>query len=487
MIPRFDAMATAPPTPTAPSVPLHPTVPMLTFLGATGTVTGSRFLVDTPRARVLIDAGLFQGLKPLRLRNWDPFPVDPATIDAVVITHAHIDHIGYLPALVRNGFDGRAHGTRGTASLARIVLPDSGHLQEEEAAYANRKGWSKHQPALPLYTEDDAVAALDHIDAHEFDEEVAVAPGVHVTFHRAGHILGSSTVTVRLADHDDRRILFSGDLGRPDHPLLRPPAPPGRPDVVVMESTYGDRRHDDVGAIERFAEAISHTAARGGTVLIPAFAVDRTEVVLLHLRRLVQEGAIPDLPIYVDSPMALRALRAYREARSARSSELRRDIIDGPDPFDGGQVTEARSVEDSIALAEVSGPAIIVSASGMASGGRVIHHLARLVTDARNTVVLVGFQAPGTRGRLLADGVRELKMFGRYLPVRAEIVDLGAFSVHADEHELRTWLGSAERPPEVVYLVHGEPEASEALRDTIEGATEQLAVVPRHLERVRLD
>lgn len=473
--------------PTAPFVPLHPSAPMLTFLGATGTVTGSRFLLDTPRARVLIDAGLFQGLKPLRLRNWDPFPIDPATIDAVVLTHAHIDHLGYLPALVRNGFRGRAHGTRGTASLARIVLPDSGHLQEEEAAYANRKGYSKHQPALPLYTEDDAVAALDHIDAHEFDEEVAVAPGVHVTFRRAGHILGSATVTVRLADHDDRRVLFSGDLGRPNHPLLRPPAPPGRPDVVVMESTYGDRRHDDVGAVERFADAISRTASRGGTVLIPAFAVDRTEVILLHLRRLVQEGAIPDLPIYVDSPMALRALRIYREARSARSSELRDDIIDGPDPFDGGQVTEARSVEDSIALREVPGPAIIVSASGMASGGRVIHHLARLVTHARNTVLLVGFQAPGTRGRSLADDARELKMFGRYLPVRAEIVDLGAFSVHADEHELRAWLGSADRPPEVVYLVHGEPEASEALRDTIEGATEQLAVVPHHLERVRLD
>jgi metallo-beta-lactamase family protein len=470
-----------------PTIAQHPKVPLLTFLGGTGTVTGSRFLIDTPRARVLIDAGLFQGLKPLRLRNWEPFPIPPSSIDAIVATHAHIDHIGYVPALVRDGFSGAVHATRGTDALARIVLPDSGHLHEEEAAYANRKGFSKHHPALPLYTEDDALRAIERFLAHEFDEEVEVAPGVHVTFRSAGHILGSATATVRLADFADRRVVFSGDLGRPNHPLLRPPAPIGAADVVVMESTYGDRRHDDEGAIERFADAISRTAARRGTILIPAFAVDRTEVVLYHLRRLTREGAIPDLPIYVDSPMALRALRIYREALSAGSSELHPDLDAEGDPFDGGRVTEVRAVEDSIALRDVPGPAIIVSASGMASGGRVIHHLARLVTDRRNTVLLVGFQAPGTRGRSLADGTKELKMFGRYLPVRAEVVELGAFSVHADERELRAWLATADPRPEVVYLVHGEQDAAEALRDTIEGASEQVAVVPRHLERVRLD
>jgi metallo-beta-lactamase family protein len=254
-----------------------------------------------------------------------------------------------------------------------------------------------------------------------------------------------------------------------------------------MESTYGDRRHDDRRRRHVSPTRSRRTAGRGGTVLIPAFAVDRTEVVLHQLRQLTRSGAIPDLPIYVDSPMALRALRVYREALSARSSELRSDLEATGDPFDGGRVTEVRAVEDSIALRDVPGPAIIVSASGMASGGRVIHHLARLVTDRRNTVLLVGFQAPGTRGRSLADGVKEIKMFGRYLPVRAEVVELGAFSVHADERELRAWLATADPPPEVVYLVHGEQAAAEALRDTIEGATEQVAVVPRHLERVRLD
>ena len=468
-------------------IPLHPPVPMLTFLGATGTVTGSRFLLDTPRARVLVDGGLFQGLKALRSRNWEPFPVPAGSIDAVVATHAHIDHIGYLPALVRDGMAGSIHVTPGTEALARIVLPDSGHLHEEEAAYANRKGFSKHHPALPLYTEEDARASLLQLVAHDFDAEVEVAPGVHVTFRPAGHILDSASISVRLADAADRRVVFSGDLGRPAHPILRSPAPVGRADIVVMESTYGDRTHDDAGALEELAATIRRTADRRGTVLIPAFAVDRTEVVLHHLRALTREGAIPDLPIYVDSPMALDALRTYREAIRHGSAELNPALDRGTDPFDGGQVTEVRAVEDSMALADVAGPAIIVSASGMASGGRVVHHLARLASDRRNTILLVGFQAPGTRGRTLAEGATQLKMFGRYIPVRAEVVDLGAFSVHADEGELRAWLATADEPPEVVYLVHGEQEASEALRDTITARTEQLVVVPHHLERVRLD
>ena len=464
----------------------RPEVPVLSFLGATGTVTGSRFLIDAPRARVLVDAGMFQGQRELRERNWNPFPVDPATIDAAVLTHAHIDHVGYLPVLVRDGFGGVAHATSGTVDLAGIVLPDSGHLQEEEANYRNRKGFSKHQPALPLYTEADAISALDSLRSEAFDREVEVAPGVHVTFRRAGHILGSATLRVRLEDADDRVVAFSGDLGRPAHPLLVPPDPLGDVDVVVMESTYGDREHDDTGALDRFAEVIRKTAGRGGTVLIPAFAVDRTEVVLFHLAQLVASGQIPRLPIYVDSPMALSALAVYRKAIAAADPEIEPSVVAAHDVFDAGNVTEIRAVEDSIALADVHVPSIIVSASGMASGGRVVHHLERLLPDHRNSVLLVGFQAPGTRGRLLADGIDRVKILGRYLHVRAEVVDLGAFSVHAGRDELVAWLHTASAEPDVTYLVHGEPDASLGLADRIARSGWD-AVIPRLGERVRLD
>ena len=465
----------------------RPEVPVLSFLGATGTVTGSRFLLDTPNARVLVDAGLFQGLKELRLRNWARFPVDPSTIDAVAVTHAHVDHTGYLPALVRDGLDAPVLVTSGTAALAAIVLPDCGHLQEEEAAYANRKGFSKHRPALPLYTEDDARAALRPLETQPFDQEIEIAPGVHLTFRRAGHILGSATVTLRLADAGDRRIVFSGDLGRPHHPILRPPAPIGRADVVVMESTYGNRSHDDADALERCADAVRRTVARGGTVLIPAFAVDRTEVILFHLRELVAAGAIPDVPVYVDSPMALRALDVYRDAIERGDDDVDPGVRQLADPFDAGRVTEVPDVEASKALAELTTPAIIVSASGMATGGRVIHHLHRLLPNHRNAVLLVGYQAVGTRGRLLADGARELKMLGHYVRVRAEVVDLGAFSVHADQGELVDWLATADGPPDAVYLVHGEPESSEELQRVIRRRDDWQAVVPRDGERVRLD
>ncbi len=465
----------------------RPQVPVMTFLGAAGTVTGSRFLIDTPEARVLVDAGLFQGLKELRRRNWERCPVAPDSIDAVVVTHAHVDHVGYLPVLTRDGFRGPVHATARTEALAGIVLPDSGHLQEEEAAYANRKGYSKHHPALPLYTEEDARWSLRQFAAQPFGEETEIAPGVHLTLRPAGHILGSATATLRLAGRPERRIVFSGDLGRHRHPLLCPPTPLGGADVVVVESTYGDRRHDDATATERLADVICRTARRGGTILIPAFAVDRTEVILFHLRALLAEGRIPELPVYVDSPMALAALRVYRRAVAAGDQEIRPELAQMADPFDAGRYVEVQDVEASKAIAERPVPAIIISASGMASGGRVVHHLARLVTHRRNTVVLVGFQAPGTRGRMLVDGARQLKMLGSYLPVRAEVVDFDAFSVHADQHELLGWLHTAPAPPDIVYVVHGEPGASAALRDRIARRDDWSAVVPRQGERVRLD
>jgi metallo-beta-lactamase family protein len=474
----------------------RPAAPVLTFLGATGTVTGSRFLVDTPDARVLVDCGLFQGLKELRLRNWAPFPVDPASIDAVVLTHAHVDHCGYLPALGVAGYEGLVHCTAATAALASIVLPDSGHLQEEEAAWANRRGYSKHSPALPLYTERDARALLPQLRPVDFGTAVEVASGVHLTMRPAGHILGSAIATLEVTWSDPdgvrsvRRITFSGDLGRPHHPLLSPPASLAdvAPDVVVVESTYGNRRHDDTGAVPALADAITRTAHRGGTVVIPAFAVDRTEVLLHHLRRLRIDGAIPDIPIAVDSPMALRSLGVYRDAVGRGDPDVRPELVElaarGDDPFDPGDLHEVVDVEGSKALDRARGPQIIVSASGMASGGRVLHHLARFLPDHRSTVVLVGFQAEGTRGRSLAQGARQVKLLGRYVPVRAEVVDLPAFSVHADADELLAWLGTAPSPPEAVYAVHGEPDAARALADAVQQHLGWTCVVPTYGERV---
>lgn len=467
----------------------HPDVPILTFLGGAGTVTGSRFLVETPNGRVLVDAGLYQGLKELRLRNWEPFPIDPATIDAVVLTHAHVDHCGYLPALVNAGFAGPVYASRHTAELAGIVLPDSGHLQEEEASYANLKGFSKHKPALPLYTEDDARAALRRLRPLPFATPTEIAEGFRVRLDPAGHILGSSVVTLDVdgRDGDARRVTFSGDLGRPHHPLLVAPHPVDGADVILVESTYGDRRHDDEGALEAFADAISRTVKRGGVVVIPAFAVDRTEVLLMHLRQLRTTGAIPDVPVYVDSPMALNALAVYRRAIDEGSAEIRPEVLADGDPFDHAAITEVRTVEGSMELDRLRFPAIIISASGMATGGRVLHHLDRYLSDHKATVILVGFQAQQTRGRQLAEGARQVKLLGRYVPVRCEVVDLPSFSVHADQTELLDWLATAEREPDAVYVVHGEPAASAGLQLGIIDRLDWNAVVPGYGERVRLD
>ena len=462
------------------------TAPVLRFLGATGTVTGSRFLIDTGTARVLVDCGLFQGLKDLRLRNWRAWPIDPASIDAVALTHAHLDHSGYLPALVRAGFRGPIYATSGTASLCRIVLPDSGHVQEEDAADANRWGYSKHSPALPLYTEADAERALEQIVAVPFNAGVNLADGVRATFRPAGHILGAASLAIELDGAAPRAVAFSGDLGRPSHPLLCPPVPPTAADIVIIESTYGDRCHDDAASMQRFEDALRRTAERGGATVIPSFAVDRTEVILFHLRRLMADGRVPRVPVYVDSPMALATLAVYRDAIAAGAPDVQ-PIARGADPFDCGTLREAHTVRESMAINEQRGPAVIISASGMATGGRVLHHLSHRLPDERNTVILPGFQAAGTRGRSLLDGATALKMLGRYVPVRAEIVNVPAFSVHADQRELLAWLRAAPRAPEVVYVVHGEPAASTALQQAIAGQLGWLAAVPRCDEVVRLD
>jgi metallo-beta-lactamase family protein len=458
--------------------------PILTFLGAAGTVTGSRFLLELGDQRVLLEAGLFQGLKHLRLLNRDPFAVDPATLDAVVLSHAHLDHSGYLPCLVHNGFRGRTYLTPNTAALAEIVLRDAAFLQEEEADYANRKGFSKHHPALPLFTSADADAAIDRFERVDFGSPTPVTEGIRVTMRPAGHILGSASLLIELAG--GRTLFVSGDVGRAVHPLLHPPAAFPDADTVLVESTYGDRRHaPEEHVLDQVAGAISQTAARGGVVVIPAFAVDRTEVVLRTLRRLRREQRIPDLPIHVDSPMALDVLRVYRRAIRDGDPELRPISQDG-DPFDPGNVHEARSVAASMALNELHGPLIIISASGMATGGRVVHHLSRRLGDHRNTVLLVGFQAAGTRGRMLAEGARTLRMLGRHVPVRAEVRVVDGFSVHADGDELVEWMRPA-RAPDTAYVIHGEPDASDVLRTRLDDELGWTAVVPRAGERVRLD
>jgi metallo-beta-lactamase family protein len=461
--------------------------PTLQFLGAARTVTGSKFRVSTEGAEVLVDCGLFQGLRELRERNWEHAVPDPAAIDAIVLTHAHVDHCGYLPRLVADGFDGPVYATPGTIELARIVLPDCGHLQEEEAEYVNRKGLSRHDPALPLYTEEDAWRAVELLRPLPFHEERVVAGGISARLSRAGHILGSATCRLRLGP-DGPVIGFSGDLGRPSHPLLVPPDPPEGVDCLLVESTYGNRRHDDAGAVNHLATAITTTIGRGGTVLIPAFAVDRTEVLLHHLAGLAASGQLPaDVPIFVDSPMALDALAVYRSALARRDPDVRPDLADGATHLRLPGLREVRDVEGSKALNHPAEPSIIISASGMATGGRVVHHLAHLLPDARNTVLLVGYQAEGTRGRRLVDGATELKLLGRYIRVRANIVDLPAFSVHADATELLAWVAAVPRPPDNIYVVHGEASAATALATTIATTLDQVAIVPDVGERVRVD
>ena len=458
--------------------------PTLTFIGGAQTVTGSKTLLDIADGRVLIDCGLFQGRKKLRLQNWAPFPVPPDSIDAVVLTHAHIDHCGYIPRLVKQGFRGPIYCTDGTRRLAQIVLPDSGYLQEEEAEFANRHGSSKHDPALPLYTQADAMACLDQFETVPFDSPHQVLSTVEATWQRAGHILGAASIGLRLTDHDTR-VIFSGDLGRSTHPLLLPPAPIGRADTVITESTYGDENHSGGDPGERIAEVVNRAARHGGVVLIPSFAVDRTEIVLWHLDQLVKAGHVPNLPVFVDSPMASRALDVYRsEARSA-SPEIRPEFH-GQELFSSIELTETRTVEASKGLNARHGPMIIISASGMATGGRIIHHLARRISDHRNEVLLVGFQAPGTRGDSLRSGARQIKLFGHYYPVRAKVSSI-ALSAHADQTDLSNWVHSATPAPDMVYVNHGEPDSSAALIEVLNNQFGLSAIAPHPGERVRLD
>lgn len=453
----------------------------LTFLGAAGTVTGSKYLLTIGRRRILVDAGLFQGEKRWREENRTPFPINPASITDVLITHAHGDHVNYLPALVQKGFAGRILATEGTRRLAEIVLRDSGRLQETQAEEALAGGYSKHDPPLPLYTSRDVEATLPLFESVDFDIPVDLGGEIHARWVRAGHILGSASIRVETADAD---VVFSGDLGRHDHPLLKPRAVPPGARVALVESTYGDREHPEPAGPEHedFADAIRRTIARGGTVVVPAFAVDRTEVVLRALTQMHRDGRIPDVPVIVDSPMALSVLNVY----SDRHLDELRDDIDLPDFRGLPQLRETRSTQESMKLSKLDRPAIIISSSGMAEGGRVLHHLARLLPDPKNAVVLTGYQAEGTRGRQLADGARNVKIQGWYVPVRAEIVRDREFSVHGDASDLLDWLRDLRPAPELVYCVHGDPGVAPVFAKRIRDELGLQAVVPKYGEVVRL-
>jgi metallo-beta-lactamase family protein len=488
-------------------VGLAPSSISLTFLGAAGTVTGSKHLLEVDGRRILVDCGLFQGLKELRQRNWEPLPIDPASIDAVILTHAHLDHCGYLPRLVSAGFRGRIFCTPGTKELCSLVLPDSAHIQEEDAREANRGGFTKHSPALPLYTSIDAARALTQLQPVGYDRPVPVLsqgrvrPGsdpevATVEFINAGHLLGSAYARVTAGG---KTLLFGGDLGRYGRPVLPDPSPVADADVLLLESTYGDRLHEPDDNGERLAAIVNDSAKRGGKLIIPSFAIGRVEEVLYWLKRLEEEKRIPVLPVFLDSPMAIGALQFY----SARLNELDADLVRVSDTattqrhgsssglrhvaaFATTRMTIIASPQQSADLVASRQPSIVIASSGMATGGRVLRHLAATITSPKNTVMFVGYQAAGTRGRLLVDGAREIKLLGRIYPVAARVERIDSMSAHADYSESLRWLAGFTRPPAMTYLVHGDPVALAALAARITTEKQWPVHIAAHLERVEV-
>ncbi len=449
----------------------------ITFLGGVGTVTGSKYLLDTGRRRILVDCGLFQGFKQLRLRNWAPLPIDVRSIDAVVLTHAHLDHSGYLPLLVRNGFKGRIFCTSATGDLCGILLPDAGHLEERAAEQANRHAYSRHHPALPLFTEEDARHALSKLSILGFDHAHDFGEGLSLSFRYAGHILGAAMAQFTFAGES---IVFSGDLGRPNDPIMREPDVIAQADYLVVESTYGNRKHPATSAQEELAAIITSTARRGGSVVVPAFAVGRAQLLLYHLYRLKMDKRIPDLPIFLDSPMAIDASDIFRaHPRDHRLPPLEAKAV-------CAIARQTQTMEESKAIDNNRVPSVIVSASGMATGGRVLHHLKVFAPDHRNTILFTGFQAGGTRGAAMIAGAQTIKIFGDYIAVRAEVKMLDMLSAHADADEIMNWLGHFDRPPKTTFITHGEPDAADALRQRVKNQLKWQCVVPAYRDEVEL-
>ncbi len=444
----------------------------ITFLGGTGTVTGSKYLVRHGEQSLLVDCGLFQGYKLLRLRNWTPLPIAPNEIDAVLLTHAHLDHSGYLPLLAKEGFSRHVYATTGTRDLCRILLPDSGHIQEEDAAFANRHAFSKHTPALPLYTQQDALDCLPLLKTVNFGQPFQPIPGWRATFSSAGHILGASSILLEVAG---RRILFSGDLGRPDDLIMNPPANAPAADTVLIESTYGDREHPKEEVLAELGPALNKLAKRGGVAVIPVFAVGRAQALLHAINLLKARGDIPtSLPIFLDSPMAVHSTHLFEHhpGEHRLNSKETHALTHS--------ATMVRSTDESKALANRHGPMVILSASGMATGGRVLHHLGLYASDPRNMIILTGFQAPGTRGATLASGAKSVRIHGRDVAVNAEVVQLQSASAHADANQLLAWLRTMPKAPDQVYVVHGEMGAADEFRKRIQRELGWRAVVPEH-------
>ena len=461
-------------------------MPKLTFLGAAGTVTGSKYLVEAEGKRLLVDSGLFQGPKELRLRNWNPLPEKPASFDWCVLTHAHLDHTGYLPRLVRDGFKGPIYADAATIELCNILLPDSAHLQEEDTDKAIHGGYSKHAKPLPLYTPDDVAPVMKAMREIPRADPFTISPQFAVRPHDAGHILGSSSLELTITEGGKSMVvLFSGDVGRYNQPILKDPVAPPRCDVLLCESTYGDRDHPPDSAEDALADVINRVVKRGGQIVIPAFAVDRTQSIMYIIRKLEDANRIPTLPIYVDSPMAISVTDLYLRHHEDHDLTFTADEAKG-NPLDAHNVHYMRTVDNSKKINNVKTPAIIISASGMATGGRVLHHLARLAPDSRNTILLAGFQAEGTRGRELEEGAKTIRIHGEEIPVGAEVINLRQFSAHAGQSELLRWLTGLPAPPRIAYLTHGEPTASAALKAKIEAAFKWRVALPQYLQTVDL-
>jgi metallo-beta-lactamase family protein len=461
----------------------------ITFLGAAGTVTGSKYLVEAAGKRLLVDCGLFQGGPDLKQRNWNNPPVDPATIDWVLVTHAHIDHTGYIPRIVHLGYRGPIYANAATNELCQLLLPDSAHLQEEDAQYVAKKGYSSHKPPLPLYTIAEAQAALKQFKEIPRAAPFTISPEFSVQPHDAGHILGSSWLDLTITENGKQiLVVFSGDVGRYNQPILNDPEPPSRADYLLCESTYGDRDHPAGSVADSLATVINDTVKRGGVIVIPAFAVDRTQMIMYYLRELVNQKRIPLLPVYVDSPMAINVTNLYVEHPEDHDADFTSLEAGGKgDPLNMKTVHMTRSVEDSKKINDVTTPCIIVSASGMATGGRVLHHLVQRLPDARNTVLLVGYQADGTNGRFLQDGAQSIRIFGQPVPVRAQVVSMGQLSAHAGKSELLRWLSGFTAPPRQTFLVHGEPVALNSLRDAVTAQFKWPVTIPAYLQSFDLN